>query len=164
MEQATSFIVQTSTMSMLKSTAVLTHSSRCGSISLNSASSRQRLVVQCLPVKRADINGNCIWGANLAALTAWPFNTSIRCVFAWNTSAHKSSLHHLRNGHMPSETAHDVGEQSLPTKPTAKPAELMHKRLTTIHTNTSGGSSSSHPTRRRTRINFRLHPSKNARR
>ena len=31
-----------------------------------------------MPVKRADISGKCIWGANLAALTTWPLN--LRCV------------------------------------------------------------------------------------
>ena len=95
--------------------------------------------------KRADISANCIWGANLAALTTWPFNPSIRCGSAGNTSAHRAAYNHKGNGHMPLATARDVGEQYLPAKPTAKPPELMYKRLTTLPTSTSGGSPSSHP-------------------
>ena len=47
--------------------------------------------MNCLPVKRADIRGNCILGANLAALTTWPFNPSIRCV-CWEHVSPQSSL------------------------------------------------------------------------
>ena len=105
-ETSNPFIVQTSTTSFLNSTAVLTHSSRCGSISLKLASPRQKLVMKCLPVERADISGNCIWGANLAALTnlaTQPFDTSCVC---WEHLIPHSS--YKRNGHMPSATAHDV--------------------------------------------------------
>ena len=56
------------------------------------------LVMKCLPVKRADISGNCIWGANLAALTTWPYNPSIPCVSAENTSAHTAACNHTRMG------------------------------------------------------------------
>ena len=65
-------------------------------ISLDLVSSRQRLVMKRLPVKRADISGNCIWGANLAALTTWPFNPSIRCVSAGNTSARRAPCNHKK--------------------------------------------------------------------
>ena len=86
------FIVQTSTTSLLISTAVLTHSSSCGSISLNLVSSRQRLVMKCLPVQRADISGNCIWGANPAALTTWPFNPCVTLCVCWEHLSPQSSL------------------------------------------------------------------------
>ena len=43
-------------------------------------------------------------------------NLSIRCVSAQNTSAYRAPCSHKGNGHMPSATAHDVGEQSLACK------------------------------------------------
>ena len=83
------------------------------------------------------------YGVRILPLTTWPFNPSIRSVSAGNNSAHRAACNRKGNGHMPSATAHDEGEQSLPARPTAKPPELMYKRLTTLPTSSSGGSSSS---------------------
>ena len=49
-------------------------------------------MMKCLPVERAGFIGYSIFGANLAALTTWPFTPSIRCVSAGNTSAHRAAF------------------------------------------------------------------------
>ena len=91
----------TSPKSLLNSTVVLTHSLRCGCISLNLASPGKKLVMKCFAVKLADISSKCILGANLAALTTWPLRPSIRCVSAEKISAHKAVCNHKGNGRLP---------------------------------------------------------------